>query len=122
MRARRWIWRRRAAAAVLCGLVLCRAGGRVHAQDGGPRAEPAVSAAGPPRLDLNRADASALEGLPGIGASRAQAIVAYRASHGGFRSVNELLRIRGIGRKLLARLREHVSVGPAGRAGADPVR
>jgi competence protein ComEA len=69
--------------------------------------------AGP--IDLNRADEQALLGLPGIGPARAQAILAYRAAHGGFRSVSQLLQIRGIGRALLKQLRPLVTLGEAAR-------
>jgi len=61
-------------------------------------------------VDLNSADEQALLGLPGIGPARAQAILAYRAAHGGFRSVSQLLQIRGIGRALLKQLRPLVTL------------
>ncbi|MEL6189803.1 MAG: helix-hairpin-helix domain-containing protein, partial [Myxococcota bacterium] len=60
-------------------------------------------------LDLNRATPAELEALPGIGPSRAQAIVAQRERR-PFRRVAELVRIRGIGRKTLRRLRKHLVV------------
>lgn len=64
-------------------------------------------------VDLNRADESALLGLPGIGPSRARAIVAYREAHGGFRSLSQLLHIKGIGRSLLRQLRPLVTLSPS---------
>ena len=66
-------------------------------------------------VDLNRADEQALLGLPGIGPARAQAILAYRAAHGRFRSVSQLLQIRGIGRALLKQLRPLVTISEAAR-------
>lgn len=63
-----------------------------------------------PRVDLNRADEAALEGLPGIGEAKARAIVAYRTAHGGFRNLSQLLNVKGIGRALLKRLRPHVTI------------
>jgi len=65
------------------------------------------------RLDLNRATAVQLEALPGIGSSKAAAIVAAREQSGGFRSVDELESVRGIGPALLEKLRPLVRVGPA---------
>lgn len=65
------------------------------------------------RLDLNRATAAQLEALPGIGSSKAAAIVAAREQGGGFRSVDELEEVRGIGPALLEKLRPLVRVGSA---------
>ncbi len=84
-----------------------------------PRAPPAAQAASahPPRsaggLDLNTATFDDLIALPRIGPVKARAILAYRKAHGGFRSVDELVEVRGIGPKTLARLRPLVRVGAA---------
>jgi competence protein ComEA len=56
-------------------------------------------------LDLNRATEAQLLELPGVGPSRAKAILAFREANGGFRSVSQLLRIKGFGRAMLKRLR-----------------
>lgn len=48
--------------------------------------------------------------LPGIGATRAQAIVAYRQQHGPFQRVQDLLAVSGIGPSTLERLRSLVTV------------
>lgn len=62
-------------------------------------------------IDINAADAEKLATLPGIGPSIAQRIVDYRKEHGPFKSVDELVNVRGVGEKLLGRLRDHVTVG-----------
>lgn len=64
--------------------------------------------AGP--VDLNRADAAALEALPGIGPATAAAIIQHRDEIGGFTSVDQLLDVRGIGEAKLEQLRPHVTV------------
>jgi competence protein ComEA len=61
-------------------------------------------------LDLNTATAAQLEALPGIGPSLAQAIIQEREHEGGFRSVDDLRRVRGIGSVRFAQLRPLVSV------------
>ena len=61
-------------------------------------------------LDLNKATAGELDALPGVGPSTAAAIVAYRSEHGRFRSVDQLLEVRGIGPAKLAALRSKVRV------------
>jgi competence protein ComEA len=59
----------------------------------------------PEPLDINRADAPALQALPGVGPALARRIVAYRESHGPFRTPEDLLRVSGIGAQRYARLR-----------------
>ena len=61
-------------------------------------------------VPLNRASVPELEALPGIGPARARAIVAYRELHGPFATLEALAQVRGIGPRLLARLRGLVRV------------
>ncbi len=56
-------------------------------------------------LDLNQARLEELMELPGIGEKLAQRMVEYRKTHGGFRSVEDLRKVRGIGEKRMERLR-----------------
>ena len=50
------------------------------------------------KVDINTADAETLaQALKGVGVQKAAAIVAYRAEHGGFRTIDELANVRGIG-------------------------
>ena len=61
-------------------------------------------------VNLNTAPAEVLALLPGVGPAKAQSILAYRKRH-PFRTVDELVRIKGIGRKMVRRLRAHLAVG-----------
>ena len=61
-------------------------------------------------VDLNTADASALDSLPGVGPVIAQRILDWRTQHGRFSSVDELGEVSGIGDKLLAQIRPKVRV------------
>lgn len=86
----------------------------VPGQSGSPAA-PNAAGAGPAadtsgRLNLNTATAEQLDALKGIGPSKAQAIVAYRERQGPFRSVDDLLNVKGIGPKLLDGIRADVTV------------
>jgi competence protein ComEA len=73
-------------------------------------------------VNLNTASAEELQLLPGVGPAKVRSIVAYRSLH-PFRTVDELVRIKGIGRKMLRRIRAHLTVtGPTtAKAGAGPV-
>ncbi|RMS20333.1 Competence protein ComEA helix-hairpin-helix region [Pseudomonas coronafaciens pv. garcae] len=63
------------------------------------------------RVNLNTADAQTLQKqLAGIGKSKADAIVAYRDANGEFTSVDELIEVKGIGKAILDRNRDKLSV------------
>jgi len=59
-------------------------------------------------VNINTATPEQLELLPGIGESRANAVVAIRKQRGGFKSVDELTEVKGIGEVALERLRPFV--------------
>src|SRR5690625_6888921 len=77
-----------------CALPIC-------APDGPGTSEP---------VDLNNADAAALQTLPGIGPALADRILAHRRDNGPFGSVDDLMAVSGIGPATFARLRELVAV------------
>lgn len=71
--------------------------------------------------DINVADVAQLsENLKGIGPAKARAIVEFRAAHGPFTTVDELLEVKGIGPKTLENIRGYISVGPASIPGQQP--
>jgi len=72
------------------------------------------------RLDLNRADANELDLLPGVGPALAARILEERRRRGRFASVKDLLQVRGIGPKTLAKLLPRVRVGAAKDSLATP--
>ncbi|MDN8595823.1 helix-hairpin-helix domain-containing protein [Corynebacterium tuberculostearicum] len=61
-------------------------------------------------VSLNNATAEELTELKGVGEVTAQAIVAYREEHGGFKDVEELLEVSGIGPAKLAQLKDQVQL------------
>lgn len=72
-------------------------------------------------LDINSADAKALESLNGVGPAKAAAIVEFRAKNGPFKSVDDLEKVPGIGAATVKKNRDSLSVGgkaPAKTAGA----
>ncbi|MFK7897912.1 MAG: ComEA family DNA-binding protein [Myxococcota bacterium] len=72
-----------------------------------------------PLLDLNRATSAQLEALPGIGEKKAAAILAVRDARGGFKTMDQLESVRGIGPALMTKLRPLVEIGkPVGNPAA----
>ncbi len=63
-------------------------------------------------VNLNTATVAELEGLPGIGRSTAQRIVEYRQKSGGFKKIEELMNVRGIGEKSFLKLKPMITVTP----------
>lgn len=61
-------------------------------------------------VNLNTASVSMLEGLPGIGKATADRIVEYRQKSGGFKKIEELMNIRGIGEKSFLKLKPMITV------------
>lgn len=62
------------------------------------------------KVNLNKATEADLQTISGIGQKRAQDIIAYRESAGGFKSVDDLKNVSGIGAKTLEKLKEYVTV------------
>ncbi len=73
-------------------------------------ANPGGSGSGSSGVSLNNATAEELTELKGVGEVTAQAIVAYREEHGGFKDVEELLEVSGIGPAKLAQLKDQVQL------------
>ena len=62
------------------------------------------------RVNLNTADAAALESLPGIGPALAQRIIDYRTANGPFRTTEEIQDVRGIGAGIYAKIKDSITV------------
>jgi len=61
-------------------------------------------------VDINNANVKELSSLHGVGAKKAKAIVAYRKGH-CFKNVNEIVKVKGIGKKFLKKNRKNLSAG-----------
>ncbi|HSC80554.1 MAG TPA: helix-hairpin-helix domain-containing protein [Chitinolyticbacter sp.] len=73
-------------------------------------------------VDINTATAAQLEALPGIGASKAQAIVDYRTKHGPFKSADDLTNVPGIKEGTYSKIKGEVTVGKGSPAKAAAVK
>jgi len=64
----------------------------------------------PQKIDINRAEAWLLEALPGIGKTKAQAIIDYRQQNGLFQNINELTKVEGIGITIYEQIKDLITV------------
>ena len=74
------------------------------------RPQKAAEAPGAP-VNLNTATAEQLETLPGVGPATAKRILEYRQKSGGFKKVEELMNVKGIGEKSFLKLKARLTVG-----------
>jgi len=82
-----------------------------------PAAKAAPTAAAP--LNLNSATAAQIATLPGIGPKAAQRIVEYRTKNNGFKKIEELMNVKGIGEKSFLKLKPLITVAEKAAASRD---
>lgn len=73
-------------------------------------------------VNINSADAAALQQVNGIGPSKAKAIIEYRKEHGAFATVDDLVKVPGIGEKSLANMKPQLTAGTATVAPASTAK
>lgn len=85
-------------AAALCGMLLMApVGVAAERQSDSQMQQAPVSRGYPMTIQLNTASVEQLQALRGIGITKAKAIVEYRQRYGDFQSVDELIKVKGIG-------------------------
>ena len=75
-----------------------------------PAAPAAASAPSKPALNINAATIEQLEALPGIGRKTAETIIEYRTKNGGFKRIEDLMNVKGIGEKSFLKLKPLITV------------
>ena len=79
------------------------------AQGKTPAPKPAATAAAP--VNLNTATAEQLATIPGVGPKMAERIIDYRQKNGGFKKVEDLMNVSGVGEKSFLRMKPLITVG-----------
>ena len=99
-------WNRMVATAAAVALALVTCVGTASAE--------AAKAAPAAKVNVNTATAEQFAALPGVGAKLGARIVEYRQKSGGsFKTVDEIMNVKGIGEKNFARLQAHLTTGEA---------
>ena len=62
------------------------------------------------KTDVNKANVKTLAKIKNIGKKLAEKIVEFREKHGPFKSLEDLLKIKGLGKKKLAKIRDHLAI------------
>ena len=62
------------------------------------------------KINLNTADEAALTTLPGIGSSKAEAILAYRQAHGSFAAIEDVMNVEGIKEGVFNKIKDRISI------------
>lgn len=81
----------------------------VSAQSKAPAPKAAATAASP--VNLNTATAEQLATIPGVGPKMAERIIDYRQKNGGFKKVEDLMNVTGVGEKSFLRMKPLITVG-----------
>ena len=92
----------------LCGVLMAAAPTLAFGAHVGQEQVPASK----PTVNLNTATVDQLTTLPGVGRKTAELIIEYRTKSGGFKKIEELMNVKGIGEKTFLKLKPLVSAPP----------
>lgn len=63
------------------------------------------------KININTASLATLDNLPGIGPSKAQAIIDYRESNGRFQTAEDIMKVKGIGQATYDKMKDQITIG-----------
>jgi len=63
------------------------------------------------KVNINTATVKELQAIRGIGQTKAEAIIKYRKKEGPFKSVKDLVKVKGIGKKTVEKIKDEITVG-----------
>jgi len=68
------------------------------------------------KININTASSAELQSLPRIGPKVAQRIIDYRTQNGGFKKIEEIMKVQGIGEKIFSQIKDLITVGSEAQA------
>ena len=83
----------------------------LSAQSKAPAPKPAATAAAP--VNLNTATAEQLATIPGVGPRMAERIIDYRQKNGGFKKIEDLMNVSGVGEKSFLKMKPLITITAA---------
>jgi competence protein ComEA len=95
--------------AAIAAIALSASAANAQARAGAPK--PAATAAAP--VNLNTATAEQLATIPGVGEKTAALIIEYRQKNGGFKKIEDLMNVRGVGEKSFLKMKPLITVAAA---------
>jgi competence protein ComEA len=99
---------------LMAALALASSAGAGQKKDADSAGKKATSAV----VNINSATPAELETLPGIGARTAQRIVEYRQKNGGFKKIEELMNVQGVGEKSFLKIKDRLTIGTREKSGS----
>ena len=78
----------------------------------GRAAAPKTTATAAAPVNLNTATVAQLATIPGIGEKTAERIIEYRKTNGGFKKVEDLMNVRGVGEKSFLKMKPLITIAP----------
>jgi competence protein ComEA len=99
-----------ASALAICGAILITATLQASPAQAPTAATTGQPAAAKPAINLNTATVDQLETLPGIGQKVAERIIEFRTKNGGFKRIEDLMNVKGIGEKSFLKLKPLIVV------------
>ena len=84
--------------------------GQTQGEEGGSGSSGSGQSKTNGKVNINTADSTALQEIPGIGPSKADKIINYRNSNGKFKSIDEITNVSGIGQKTFESIKEYLTI------------